>query len=31
MIVYGLVAYIGFVILTAGYFVIKKMGDKSTQ
>ncbi len=27
MIVYGLVAYLGFVALTVGYFIIKKSGD----
>lgn len=27
MIVYGLVAYLGYVALTIGYFVVKRSGD----
>jgi hypothetical protein len=27
MIVYGLVAYLGMIVLTIGYFIVKKSGD----
>lgn len=27
MIIYGLIAYIGMILLTIGYFVAKKAGD----
>lgn len=30
MIVYGLIAYIALVLLTVGYFVAKKVGDRTT-
>lgn len=29
MIVYGLIAYIGIIALTIGYFIVKKMGDRA--
>ena len=29
MIIYGLIAYLGIIILTIGYFVVKKMGDRT--
>jgi hypothetical protein len=31
MIVYGLVAYLGMIVLTIGYFVIKKSGDVQSK
>lgn len=31
MIVYGLVAYLGLVALTVGYFVVKRSGDAQEQ
>lgn len=27
-VIYGIIAYVGIVVLFCGYFVVKKLGDK---
>ena len=31
MIIYGLIAYLGFILMVIGYFFVKKSGDKDTK
>ncbi len=31
MIIYGLIAYLGFILMVIGYFFVKKSGDKDTS
>ena len=29
MIIYGLIAYLGIILLIIGYFIVKKIGDRT--